>query len=88
MDSYYRDITCFKCITKSSVIYPDNDIQAKTCNNLMTFQSSISSIVIVIVGIFVWIMVRLPIGLPPAPLYCVLYISICEYFEKLTKLVT
>ena len=28
MDSYYRDITCSKCITKGFVIYPDNDIQA------------------------------------------------------------
>ena len=66
IDSYYRDITCSKYITKSFVIYPDNDIQGKTYNNLMTFQSSISSIVIVIAGILVCIVIRLPIGLPPA----------------------
>ena len=54
----------------------------------MTFQSAISSDVIGIVGILVCIVIRLPIGLPPIPWYCVLYFSICEYFEKLTKLVT
>ena len=54
----------------------------------MTFQSAIASTVIVIVGILVCIVVRLPIGFPPAPQSCVLYLCICEYFEKLTKLVT
>ena len=67
MDSYYRDITCSKRITKSFVIFPDNDIQAYTYNNLMTFRSSITSIVIVIVGILVCIVVRLPTCLAPAP---------------------
>ena len=48
-------------------MYSDNDIQAETYNNLMTFQSAISSNVIGIAGILVSIVVRLPIGLPPAP---------------------
>ena len=54
----------------------------------MTFQSAIASTVIVIAGILVCIVVGLPIGLPPAPQSCVLYFCICEYLEKLTKLVT
>ena len=54
----------------------------------MTFESAIASTVIVIVGILVCIVVRLPIGLPLAPQCCVLYLCICEYFEKLTELVT
>ena len=33
----------------------------------MTFQNDIVSIVIVIAGILVCMVVRLPIGLPPAP---------------------
>ena len=33
----------------------------------MTFQNAIVSIVIVIAGILVCMVVRLPIGLPPAP---------------------
>ena len=40
---------------------------ALTYNNLMTFQSAISSNVIGIPGILVCIVVRLHIGLPPAP---------------------
>ena len=48
----------------------------------MTFQSAIPSTVIVIAGILLCIVVRLPIGLPPAPQSCVLYFCICEYFEK------
>ena len=48
----------------------------------MTFQSAIASTVIEIAVILVCIMVRLPIGLPPAPQSCVLYFFICEYFEK------
>ena len=54
----------------------------------MAFQSAIASTVIVIAGILVCIVVRPSIGLPPAPQSCVLYLCICEYFEKLTKLVT
>ena len=54
----------------------------------MTFQSTIASPVIVIAGILVCIVVGLPIGLPPAPQSCVLCLCICEYLEKLTKLVT
>ena len=48
----------------------------------MTFQSAIASTVIVIAGILLFIVVRLPIDLPPAPQSCVLYFYICEYFEK------
>ena len=53
----------------------------------MAFQSAIASTVIVIAVIIVCIMVRLAIGLPPAPQSSVLYFCICEYFEKQTKLV-
>ena len=48
----------------------------------MTFQSAIASTVIVIARILLCIVVRLPIGLPPAPQSYVLYFCICEYFEK------
>ena len=54
----------------------------------MKLQSAIASTVTVIAGILVCIVVRLPIGLPPAPWPCVLYFCMCEYFDKLTKLVT
>ena len=54
----------------------------------MTFQSAIASTVIVIAGILVCIVVGLPTELPSAPQSCVLYFCICEYWEKLTKLVT
>ena len=54
----------------------------------MTFQNVIVSIVTVIAGILVCMVVRLPIGLPPVPLSCVLYLCICEYSEKLIKLIT
>ena len=56
-----------KCITKSFVNYLVNDIQAYKYNILMTLQSAIASTVTVIAGILVCIVVRLPIGLPPAP---------------------
>ena len=54
----------------------------------MTLQSAIGSNVTVIAGILVCIVISLPIGLSLAPWSCVLYFCICEYFEKLTKLVT
>ena len=47
--------------------YPVNEIQTYKYNILMTLQSTITSTVIVIAGILVCIIVRLPIGLPPAP---------------------
>ena len=73
---------------KSFVSYVVNEIQAYKFNILMTLQRAIASTVIVIAGVLVCIVVRLPTGLPPAPRSCVLYFCICEYFEKLTKLVT
>ena len=54
----------------------------------MTLEGSLGSKVTVIAGILVCIVVGLPIGLRPAPQSCVLYFCICEYLEKLTKLVT
>ena len=54
----------------------------------MTLQSAIATNVTVVAGILVCIVVGLPIGIPPAPWYYVLYFCICDYFEKLTKLVT
>ena len=54
----------------------------------MPFQSAIASTVIGIAGILLCIVLRLPIGLPPAPQSCVLYFCICEYVQKKTKLVT
>ena len=54
-------------MTKSFVSYPVNDIQTYKYNILMTLQSAIETTVTVIVGILVCIVVRLPIGLPPAP---------------------
>ena len=88
MELYYGDQLCSKCMTKSFVSYPVNNIEAHKNNVQMTLQSAIASTVTVIVGILVCIVVRLPIGLPPAPWSCVLYFCICEYFEKLRKLVT
>ena len=88
MELYYGDQLCSKCMTKSFISYPVNDIQAYKCNTIMTLQSAIASNVTVIAGILVCIVVRLPIGLPPAPWSCVMYFCICEYLEKLTKLVT
>ena len=67
MELYYGDQLCSICMTKSFVIYLVNDIQAYKYNILMTFQSIIASIVTVIAGILVCTVVRLPVGLPPAP---------------------
>ena len=53
-------------MTKSFVTYPVNVIQAYKYNTIMILQSLIASNVIDIVGISVCIVVRLPIGLPPA----------------------
>ena len=52
---------------KKFVSFPVNEIQAYKYNILMTIQSAIASTVTVIEGILVCIVVRLPIGLPPAP---------------------
>ena len=51
---------------------------------ISTHLSSIASNLISLVYIIVW----LPTDLPPALWPCFLYMSRCEYFEKLTKLVT
>ena len=67
MELYYGDQLCSKCIRKSFVSYPVNDILAYKYNSLMTLQSAIPSTFTVIPGILVCIVVRLPIGLPPAP---------------------
>ena len=67
IELYYGDTLCSKCMTKSFVSYPVNDILAYKYNILMTLQSAIASTVTVIAGILVCIVVRLPIGLPPAP---------------------
>ena len=88
IELYYGDQLCSKCMKKSFVSYLVNEIQAYKYNILMTLQSVMASTVTVIAGILVCIMVRLPKGLPPAPWSCVLYFCICEYFEKLRKLVT
>ena len=48
-------------------MYPDNDTQAQTHNNPVTFQSATSSNIIGILGILVCIVVRLTIDLTPAP---------------------
>ena len=88
MELYYGDQLCSKCMTISFVSFLVNKIWAYKYNILMTLQSTIASAVTVIAGILVCIAIRLPIGLPPAPWSCVLYFCICEYFEKLTKLVT
>ena len=47
-----------------------------------------TSNIILIAGILMCIVVRLPKALPATPWSCVFYFSRCEYFEKLTKLVT
>ena len=60
MELYYGD-------QKSFVSYPLNNIEAYKYNILMILQSAIACTVIVIVGILVCIMVRLPLGLSPAP---------------------
>ena len=67
IELYYGDQLCSKCIKKSFVSYPVNDIKAYKYNILMTLQSAIASTVTVIAGILVCIVVRLPIGLLPAP---------------------
>ena len=67
MELYYGDQLCSKYITKSFVSYLVNDIEAYKYNILMTLQSAIASTVTVIAGILVCIVVRLAIGLPPAP---------------------
>ena len=67
MELYYGDQLCSKCMKISFVSYPVNDIQAYTYNILMTLLSAIASSVTVKAGILVCIVVRLPLGLPPAP---------------------
>ena len=67
MELYYGDQLCSKCMTKNFVSYPVNEVQAHKYNILMTLQSAIASMVTVIAGMLVCIVVRLPIGLPPAP---------------------
>ena len=67
MELYYGEQVCSKCMTKSVVSYPVNDIQAYKYNILMILQSTIASTVTVIAGILVCIVVRLPIDLLPAP---------------------
>ena len=67
MELYYGDQLCSKYKTKSFVSYPVNEIQAYKYNILMTLQSAIGSTVTVIAWILVYIVVRLLIGLPPAP---------------------
>ena len=54
-------------ITKSFVSFSVNDIQAYKNNILMTLQSAIASTVTGIAEILVCIVVRLAVGLPPAP---------------------
>ena len=88
MELYYGDQLCSKCMKKSFVRYLVNEIQAYKYNILMTLQNAIATTVTVIAQILLCIVVRLLIGLPPAPWSCLLYFCICEYFEKLTKLVT
>ena len=67
MELYYGNQLCSKCIRKSFVSFPVNNIQAYKYNILMILQSAIASTVTVIAGILVCIVVRLPIGLPSAP---------------------
>ena len=88
MELYLGDQLCSKCMRKSFVSYPVNKIEAFKDNILMTLQSAIASTVTVITGILVCIVLRLPIGLPPAPWSCVLWFCIYEYLERLRKLVT
>ena len=66
IELYYGDQLFSKCMKKSFVSYPVNEIQAYKYNIIMTLQSAIANTVIVIAGILVCIVVRLPIGLPPA----------------------
>ena len=66
-DLYYGDQLCFKCMKKSFVSYLVNDIETYRYNILMILLSAIASNVTVIAGILVCIVVRLPIGLAPAP---------------------
>ena len=67
MELYYGDQLSSKCMKKSFVNYPVNDIEAYKYNILMILQSAIASTVTVRAGILVCIVVRLPIGLPSAP---------------------
>ena len=67
IELYHGDQLCSKCMKKSFVSYPVNEIQAYKYYILMTLQSAIASSVIVIAGILLCIAIRLPIGLPPAP---------------------
>ena len=66
MELYHGDPLCSKCMKKSFVSFLVNKIQAYKYNILMTLQSAIASTVTVIAGILVCIVVKLPIGLPPA----------------------
>ena len=88
LELYLGDQLCSKYTKNSFISYSVNEIQAYKDNILMTLQSSLASKVTVIAGILVCIMVGLPIDLPYAPRSLVLQFCICEYFEKLTKLVT
>ena len=67
IELYYGDQICSKYIKTSFVSYTFNEIQAYKYNILMTLQSAIASTAIVIAGILVCIVVRLPIGLPLVP---------------------
>ena len=67
MELYFEDQLCSKCIRKSFVSYPVIMIQAYKYCILMTLQSTIATTVTIIAGILVCIMVRVPIGSPPAP---------------------
>ena len=67
IELYHGDQLCSKCIRKSFVSFPFNNMQAYKYNILISLQSAIACTVTVIAGILVCIVVRLPIGLPPAP---------------------
>ena len=67
MELYYGDQLCSKCMTKSFVTHLVNVIQAYTYNTIIILQSLIACIVIDIAGILVCIVLRMPMGLPPAP---------------------
>ena len=85
MELYLGGQLCCKCMTKSFVSYPFNNIQAYKYNILMKLQGAIASTVIVIAGILVCIVVRLPIGLPPAPWSLCLVLLYMGVFWKVEK---